>query len=98
MSSKFSEGNSDSYAELPLPTNYLKWTRGDGKLAHLKETDPGAFFGGWSALVSGNEEPLPTLPLPIVTRVGDDGTSKYERYAHNFVNFLPITNRLRYEK
>lgn len=95
---KFSEGNSDSYAELPQPTNYLKWTRGDGKLAHLKDTDPGAFLGGWSALVSGSEEALPVLPLPIVQRTGDDGVSKYERYAHNFVNFLPITNRLRYEK
>jgi len=96
--SKFNEGTSSSYAELPQPANYLKWTRGDGKLAHLKETDPGAFLGGWSALVMGKEEALPTLPLPIVQRIADDGVSKYERYASNYVNFLPISNRLRYEK
>lgn len=94
---KFNEGTEAMYAELPVPVNYLYWKRGNGQLDHLKETDPGAFLGGWSAMVDGKEDKLPALPLPIVTRKSDDGKSVYQRYASNFINFLPIASRMRYE-
>lgn len=96
--SKFTEGTELSYAELPVPVNYLFWKRGNGQMKHLKETDPGAYFGGWSAMVYGEEEKLPPLLLPIVTRESDDGKVSYQRYASNVINFLPIVSRMRYEK
>ncbi len=96
--SKFTEGTESSYAELPIPVNYLFWKRGNGQMKHLKDTDPGAYFGGWSAMVDGEEDKLPSLPIPIVTRESDDGKASYQRYASNVINFLPIASRMRYEK
>lgn len=97
--SKFSEGASSSYAELPVEVNYLYWKRGNGQLSHLREIDPGAFFGGWTASVKNAEgEDMAALPLPVVTRVSDDGSAEYQRYASNVINFLPIAFRQRYEK
>jgi len=95
--SKFNEGYESSYAELPVPVNYLYWKRGNASLSGLRETDPGAFFGGWSASLHGREDDMPALPLPIVTRFSDDGQATYERYASNVIKFLPITSRMRYE-
>lgn len=95
--SKFNEGTEKTYAELPVPVNYLYWKRGNGQLEHLKDTDPGAYFGGWAAMVEGNEEKLPPLPLPLVSRKSDDGKAVYQRYAANIINFLPIASRMRYE-
>lgn len=95
--SKFNEGTESTYAELPVPVNYLYWKRGNGQLEHLKETDPGAYFGGWAAMVDGKEEKLPALPLPVVTRKSDDGKNTFQRYASNTINFLPIASRMRYE-
>ncbi len=97
MNSKFSAGNETQYAELPFPVNYLYWKRGNAQLAHLKETDPAAFFGGWSASVKGKDGDLPALPINRVTRTSNDGTATYERYATNVLYFLPIAYRMRYE-
>lgn len=95
--SKFNEGIESQYAELPVEVNYLYWKRGNGQLEHLKDTDPGAYFGGWTASVDGEEEPRPALPLPVVTRKSDDGKAEYRRYATNVLHFLPIASRTRYE-
>lgn len=97
MNSKFNEGIEASYAELPVAVNYLYWKRGNALLANLKDTDPGAYFGGWSASVHGKEEDYPFLPLPVVTRTSEDGMATFERYASNVINFLPIASRMRYE-
>lgn len=97
MSNKFNEGIEPAYVDLPVPVNYLYWKRGNAQLAHLKDEDPGAYFGGWSASVHGKEEDYPALPLPIVTRTADNGQDTYERYATNILNFLPIASRMRYE-
>jgi len=96
--SKFNEGTESTYAELPTAANYLYWKRGNGQLEHLKDTDPGAYFGGWSAMVEGEDGLLPELPMPIVTRKSDDGKASYKRYASNIINFLPIASRMRYEQ
>lgn len=93
---KFTAGNEAGYAELPFAVNYLYWKRGNAQLAHLKETDPGAYFGGWSASVKGKDGDMPSLPLFRVTRTSDDGTA-YERYSSNVINFLPVAFRMRYE-
>lgn len=95
--SKFTEGTELSYAELPMPVSYLTWKRGNGQLDHLKDIDPGAYFGGWSAMVEGEEGAMPSLPIPIVSRRSDDGKAIYTRYATNVINFLPVAYRLRYE-
>jgi len=97
MSNKFNEGVESMYAELPVPVNYLYWKRGNGQLEHLKETDPGAYFGGFSAMVESEEGKLSPLPLPIVTRKSDDGKATFQRYATNVIHFLPIASRMRYE-
>lgn len=94
---KFNEGVDAPYAELPVAVNYLYWKRGNGLLANLKETDPGAYFGGWSASVHGKEDDYPVLPLPKVTRTSEDGQATFERYASNVINFLPVVSRMRYE-
>lgn len=95
---KFNEGVSSVYAELPVAVNYLYWKRGNGQLAHLKETDPGAYFGGWAASVASREgDPYPELPIPIVTRISDDGKAQYQRYATNILSIIPIVSRQRYE-
>jgi hypothetical protein len=95
--SKFNAGNEAQYAELPYPVNYLYWKRGNAQLAHLKDTDPAAFFGGWSASVKTADGDLPALPLPRVTRTSDDGSATFERYSTNVLTFLPIAHRLRFE-
>lgn len=97
MANKFNAGSESTYAELPYPVNYLYWKRGNAQLAHLKESDPAAFFGGWSASVQGKDGELPPLPLMRVSRTSDDGSATYERYSTNVLNFLPIAHRLRYE-
>lgn len=95
---KYTDGISSGYVELPVPAAWLTWTRGDAKLAAIKESDPGAYFGGWRAFVKGREdEPNPSLPLPIVKRVSEDGKHPYEVYATNVLNFVPIIGRMRYE-
>lgn len=98
MSKKFNAGVEESYADLPVPVNYLYWKRGNGQLANLKDTDPGAYFGGFSASVRGKEEDYPQLPIPVVTRTSQDGQNTFERYASNVIHFLPLTSRMRYEK
>jgi len=97
MSNKFNAGAESSYAELPFPVNYLYWKRGNAQLSHLKDSDPGAYFGGWSASVKGKDADLPSLPLNRVTRTSDDGSATYERYSTNVLHFLPIAHRMRYE-
>lgn len=99
----FSEGSNSTFVEPPVPCAYMKWIRGDAKLATLKKTDPAAFYGGWRAFLSHKDKGTdaqienPKLPLPVVQRVSDDGQHGYQVYATNVLNFLPIQFRLRYE-
>jgi hypothetical protein len=103
MENKFSDGSTSGYQELPVPFAWLNWTRGEAKLAALKDTDPGAYFGGWRAFVtskdktSNEERENPKLPMPIVTRVSEDGKHQYRVYASNVIDFLPIQHRTRFE-
>lgn len=98
MSDKFSAGVGSGYAELPFDVAWLKWSRGDAKLAQIADKDPGAYFGGWRAMVKNkDDEALPALPLPIVERVSEDGKARYSVYATNVLNFLPIAARVRFE-
>lgn len=98
MSDKFSAGVGSGYAELPFDVAWLKWSRGDAKLSQIADKDPGAFFGGWRAMVKNKDnEALPSLPLPIVERVSEDGKARYSVYATNVLNFLPIAARVRFE-
>lgn len=95
---RFSDGSSAAYEELPVQAAYLSWTRGNAQLRSIAKTDPGVYLGGWKAFTidrDGNE--LPKLPLPIVERVSEDGQHPYKVYAHNYVNFLPIQHRTRFE-
>ena len=97
---KFSDGSSSGYVELPVPAAWLTWTRGDAKLAAIKDADPGAYFGGWKAFVKGrNEEEieLPKLPIPVVTRTSEDGKHQYQVYSTNVLNFVPVIHRTRFE-
>lgn len=94
----FSDGSSSGYVELPVPAAWLNWTRGEAKLRALIESDPAQFFGGWRAFFSNKDnEPNPAIPLPVVTRVSEDGKHSYKVYAANVVNFLPIQHRTRFE-
>ena len=101
--SKFSDGTTEGYAELPVPFAWLKWTRGDAKLKAIAKTDPGAYFGGWRAFVTSTDRTTqeahdnPVLPLPIVERVSEDGKHPYNVYASNVIEFLPIQHRTRFE-
>jgi len=103
MSSKFSDGSTSSYAELPVEAAYLRWTRGNAQLRAIAKTDPGAYYGGWRAFVksldrkSGEEVQLPAIPIPIVERVSQDGKHPYQVYATNVLQFLPIQHRTRFE-
>lgn len=98
MNAKFSAGVDSGYAELPFDVAWLKWSRGDAKLVQLAEKDPGAYFGGWRAMVKSKDgEALPALPLPIVERVSEDGKARYSVYATNSLTFLPIAARVRFE-
>lgn len=95
---KTSDGTSPSYAELPIPTAHLYWTRGDAKLIASFKDDPAAFLGGWSASFQNKEgDPSPVLPLPVVDRVSADGKVVYKKYAANYIYFIPLQHRFRYE-
>jgi len=95
---KFNDGSSSAFAELPVQAAYLKWTRGNAQLKAIAKNDPGAYYGGWRAFtIDKDGNPLPALPLPIVERVSDDGKHPYKVYASNFVSFLPIQVRTRFE-
>jgi len=99
-SDKFSDGSSSGYVELPVPAAWLTWTRGDAKLAAIKDADPAAYFGGWKAFVKGRTEEdadLPKLPIPIVTRTSEDGKHQYQVYSTNVLSFVPIIHRTRFE-
>ena len=99
----FNEGSRSGYIEPPVPATWVKWSRGDAKLASIKKEDPGAYFGGWRAFLQHKEKSSdtlvdnPTLPIPIVERVSEDGLHPYKIYATNVLNFLPLNFRLRYE-
>ena len=94
----FSDGSLSAYAELPVPAAYLSWTRGAAALEAIKAIDPGAYFGGWRAFVLGQDDQLlPKLPLPVVDRVSQDGKHKYQVFATNVLNFLPLQHRTRFE-
>ena len=101
--SKFSDGTTQGYSELPVPAAWLSWTRGNSQLLPLKDTDPGAFLGGWRAFVTGKDRATgeevanPILPLPVVERMSQDGKFAYKVYTHHYVEFLPIQHRMRYE-
>lgn len=103
MESKFTDGSTGGFIELPLKPAWLTWTRGEAKLASIKDADPGAYFGGWKAFVSGKdrvsgeEYENPKLPLPVVQRVSEDGKHPYKVYATNIISFLPIQHRTRFE-
>ena len=100
---KFDEGSSTGFVEPPVPSAWTKWVRGDAKLVSIKDTDPGAYFGGFRAFLSHKDRNSddqienPKLPIPVVKRVSDDGKHPYTVYATNILHFLPITFRLRYE-
>jgi len=95
---KFSDGSSSAYVELPVPAAYLSWTRGNAALKAVAEVDPGLYFGGWRAFVkSKDNQALPALPIPKVTRTSQDGRHDYEVYATNVIHFLPIQHRTRFE-
>lgn len=97
--SKFSDGSSASFEELPVPVAYLKWSRGDAKLRAVAKDDPGIYLGGFRAAVLGfDKEELPSLPLPVVDRMSSDGKHPYKVYASNVINFLPLQHRTRFER
>jgi hypothetical protein len=99
MSDQFSDGSAAAFAELPVAASYLKWTRGDAKLAGIFKSDPGLYLGGWRAFVTNQDgEELPKLPIPIVDRSSEDGKHGYKVFASNYINFLPIQHRTRFEK
>jgi hypothetical protein len=96
--SKFSDGSSSAFAELPVPAAYLSWTRGNAQLRQIAQNDPGAYFGGWRAFTLDRDgNALPFLPIPIVERVSEDGKHPYNVYASNVISFLPIQHRTRFE-
>lgn len=99
----YDEGSRSGYIELPVPAAYVKWSRGDAKLASIKKEDPAAYFGGWRAFLQHKEKGSdvqvenPKLPLPVVERVSENGQHLYKVYATNVLSFLPLNWRLRYE-
>ena len=52
----YDEGSRSGYIETPVPAAYVKWIRGDAKLASIKSTDPAAFYGGWRAFLQHKEK------------------------------------------
>ena len=95
---KFNAGVGSGYAELPIEVTWLKWSRGDAKLVQLADKDPGAYFGGWRAMVKNKDgDALPELPIPVVERVSDDGKARYQCYATNVLSFVPVAARMRFE-
>lgn len=94
----FSDGSAVAYAELPVKSNYLRWTRGNAQLRNSIDSDPAVFYGGWRASVTTKDgTSMPELPLPIVERVSEDGKHIYKSYASNVIDFLPIQHRTRFE-
>jgi hypothetical protein len=99
----FDEGSRSGYVEPPVPAAWIKWIRGDAKLASIKKDDPAAYFGGWRAFLQHKEKGSdtqvdnPKLPLPVVERVSESGEHLYKVYATNVLNFLPLNWRMRYE-
>lgn len=99
----YDEGSQSGFIEPPVPAAWMRWARGDAKLATVKKTDPAAFYGGWRAFLQHKEKGSdtqvdnPKLPLPVIERVSEDGSHPYKVYATNVLNFLPIQWRLRYE-
>lgn len=99
----YDEGSNTGYVAPPVPCAWVKWIRGDAKLISIAKTDPGAYFGGWRAFLEHKERNSsekvenPKLPLPVVTRVSQDGKNSYDVYATNVLNFVPLQWRLRYE-
>jgi hypothetical protein len=95
---KFSDGSSSAYTELPVPAAWLSWTRGNSQLRQVAKEDIGAFLGGWHAFTTDKDgNALPSLPLPIVERTSQDGKHLFKVYAFNFINFLPLQHRTRFE-
>lgn len=95
---KFGGFSSPAYIELPVQVAYLSWVRGDAKLASIAKNDPAAYLGGWRAFVAGKDGiELPKIPLSIVDRMSEDGKHAYQVYSFNYINFLPIQHRLRFE-
>jgi hypothetical protein len=98
MNAKFSDGSASAFEELPVPAAYLSWTRGNAQLRPIAPQDPGAYLGGWRAFVKGKEDvELPKLPISVVERTSEDGKHLYKVYAYNYVNFVPIQHRTRFE-
>jgi hypothetical protein len=99
----YDEGSRSGYIEPPVPAAWMRWARGDAKLATLKKSDPAAFYGGWRAFLQHKEHGSdamidnPTLPLPVVERVSENGEHPYKVYATNVLSFVPLQWRLRYE-
>jgi hypothetical protein len=99
----YDEGSRGGYVELPVPAAWVRWARGDAKLATIKNTDPAAYFGGWRAFLQHKDKSSnaqvdnPKLPLPVVERVSESGEHPYTVYATNVLHFLPLNYRLRYE-
>jgi hypothetical protein len=99
----YDEGSRSGYIEPPVPAAWMRWARGDAKLASIKTTDPAAYFGGWRAFLqhkdksSNTQVNNPKLPLPVVERVSESGEHPYTVYATNVLNFLPLNYRMRYE-
>ena len=99
MENKLGQGFSgNAYAELPVPAAFMTFIRGDAKLAAIVKDDPAAYLGGWRAFIKAQDgSELPKLPLPIVTRTSEDGSAQYQVYARNYVSFVVIQHRTRFE-
>jgi hypothetical protein len=99
----YDEGSRSGYIDVPVPSAWVKWSRGDAKLASVKKTDPAAFYGGWRAFLQHKEKGSdkmvdnPVLPLPVVERVSESGEHPYKVYATNILSVVPIQWRMRYE-
>lgn len=95
---KFGGFSGQQYAELPVPAAFLSWVRGNAQLRSVAKDDPAAYLGGWRAFVIGQDNvELPSIPLPVVERVSQDGQHPYKVYSYNYINFLPIQHRTRFE-
>ena len=99
----YDEGSRSGYVEPPVPSAWVKWSRGDAKLASIKKEDPAAFYGGWRSFLQhkerGSDKMInnPSLPLPVVERVSESGEHSYKVYATNILSIIPLQWRLRYE-
>lgn len=95
------DGVATSFVELPVDCAWVKWTRGNGQLAALRDTDPGQYFGGWKSRVvkfGGKDGELnPVLPYPIVERSTQDASATFDVYATNVLHVVIIASRERFE-